>query len=194
MVSWSPRSWCSGLRRADSWSPCLQYDFVSVVFGALSNSNSKPTEQHYPRAVAMPLCPNKAGFEREPGPPWSPSKRVAEALIRSWAQLHFRNDRPTAWSSRAPTQTPGRIQKGRSTLGFYKLHHRAQNWGFHFLDPPRGLGIDIWDVAFFGGLHDQSHCFLAWPMGRWQGKKPCAAFQTPELKTAAWASFARCGS
>ena len=36
------------------------------------------------------------------------------------------------------------IQNSRSTLGLYNLHHRSigvQNWEFHFLDPPRALGL-----------------------------------------------------
>ena len=41
------------------------------------------------------------------------------------------------------TQSPGRIQKHRSTFGLDNLHHRSirvQNWGFHRWDSPKALG------------------------------------------------------
>ena len=43
------------------------------------------------------------------------------------------------------TTARGADPKTRSTSGLYNLHHgsiRIQNWGFYFLDPPRGLGIE----------------------------------------------------
>ena len=46
------------------------------------------------------------------------------------------------------SQTPGRIQKRRSTLRLLNLHHRSigvQTWGICILDPPKSLGHGVCD-------------------------------------------------
>ena len=47
-------------------------------------------------------------------------------------------EEPNSWNPE-PWEDPA----NSSTLEFHNLHQRSvsvQNWGFHFLDPPRALG------------------------------------------------------
>ena len=64
-------------------------------------------------------------------------------------------------------QSPGRIQTmDVHPKGFYNLRYRSirgKNWGFHFLDPPRALGLcDEVRHNWASGLYSRVKTVGAW--------------------------------